>query len=267
MGELASALLAFPTVIYSAVLALLLAYWLLVIAGAVDLDDGGHEAILDAAVAKGDAASGMLDAAAGKGEALGHALHGKAALEHAPGEPSGFDDAGMAAGAFSLRRAPLTVTLSFLALFGWIVSFCAMHYLGQFGRAVLPEWLFGGVVFAGSLALAVPLASLATRPLEGIFKTNEGRRRGDLVGSVCRIRTGRVDDGFGQATLEDDGAELVIHVRIQTADGGTPTVFARGDSALIIDYDEERGAYVVEPYEDVLGTRERGGRASTREDS
>jgi hypothetical protein len=132
---------------------------------------------------------------------------------------------------------------------------------------VLPEWLFGGVVFAGSLALAVPLASLATRPLEGIFKTNEGRRRGDLVGSVCRIRTGRVDDGFGQATLEDDGAELVIHVRIQTADGGTPTVFERGDSALIIDYDEERGAYVVEPYEDVLGTRERGGRASTREDS
>jgi hypothetical protein len=108
------------------------------------------------------------------------------------------DDAGMAAGAFSLRRAPLTVTLSFLALFGWIASFCAMHYLGQFGRAVLPEWLFGGVVFAGSIAVAVPLASLATRPLEGIFKTNEGRRRGDLVGSVCRIRTGRVDDGFAE---------------------------------------------------------------------
>lgn len=284
MGELTSALLAFPTVIYSGALVLIVAYWLLVIAGAVDLDGGGdHGGLLDAALAKGEVAGGVLDAAAAKGEAAASALDGHAAAGHATAghaaDTPGIDEAGSAAAFFNLRRVPLTVTLSFFALFGWIATFCGMRLLGPLALTVMPSGLFGALLFLGSLVAAVPMTSLATRPLEGLFKTSEGRKRHELVGAVCEIRSGRVDEGFGQATLQDDGAELVIDVRIDTtrlrvavADGSaagaaTSGRLKRGDSAIVIDYDEARGAYLVEPYDELLGHEGTGRDDSTRSNS
>lgn len=67
MGDVLSGLVAFPTVVYTVLLVPLLAYWLLVILGAVDLDaGGGHDGLIDAALAKSEVAGGLLDAAAAK---------------------------------------------------------------------------------------------------------------------------------------------------------------------------------------------------------
>src|SRR5439155_26393569 len=129
--------------------------------------------------------------------------------------------------------APVTVTASLIAFFGWIICCCAVRYLGPLGRA-LTDWLFGSAVLAGSFAQSLPLTSVATMPLEKVFKVNEGRKRHELIGSVCRIKTGSVDKGFGQAILQDEGAELLIDVRIDASGGGKP--LGRGDGAIIIDY-------------------------------
>jgi len=255
--ELVPALLAYPTGVFTVVIGLVAAYWLLVIVGAADLDHGGgHDGALDALAAKGEAAGSAVDALAAKGEAVGGAIDAAASNGDAAGGlfdgDAGIDDVGVLASAVNLRRAPITITATFLAIFGWIASFCAMRYLAPLAEQLAPAWLVGTLVFAGSLGVAVPLTSLATRPFESIFKTTEGRRRRELVGSVCRIRTGGVGAGFGQATLNDEGAELVIPVRIELCDG-EPVTLARGDAAMIIDYDEERSAYVVEPYEALVG--------------
>jgi hypothetical protein len=257
VSELLPALLAYPTGVFTVVMGLVAAYWLLVIVGAADLDHGGgHDGALDALAAKGEAAGGAVDALAAKGEALGGvvdaaAAKGEAAAGLFDGD-AGIDEVGLLPSAFNLRRAPITITATFLALFAWIACFCAMRYLAPLAESLAPSWLVGTLVFAGALGVSVPLTSVATRPFEKVFKTNEGRRRHELVGTVCRIRTGNVDEGFGQAVLNDEGAELVIPVRIELRDG-TDVKLARGDAAMIIDYDEERAAYVVEPYEALVG--------------
>jgi hypothetical protein len=78
-----------------------------------------------------------------------------------------------------------------------------------------------------------------------VFKEQSGPRRRDFIGTECRIRTGSVDEEFGQARVEDGQAGLLIQVR---SDGK----FKRGPRAIIIDYDREREAYIVEAYDALL---------------
>jgi hypothetical protein len=80
-----------------------------------------------------------------------------------------------------------------------------------------------------------------------VFAVKEGKSNADYVGHTCTITTGRVDAGFGQATIEDGGTVLNISVRCDQ-----PGQLARGDRALIIEFDRERQAYLVEPSGDVL---------------
>jgi hypothetical protein len=275
MSELLAVLLSYPTAVFTALLGLVLLYWLFVIIGALDIDMfGGEEGVLDALAAKGDAAAGLLDAAAAKGEAAAGLLDAAAAkgeaaaglLDAADGGADGLDHGGevdvdQGAGglmhALHLRRAPITVTFSLVIFFAWIFSFLGTKYLGPVLGAVMPHWLFGTLLLFASFLGALPITSLATRPLERVFKTTEGRRSAELVGTVCRIRTGSVDDKFGQAIVQDGGAELLVDVRIETRTG-QPAQLKRGDRAIIIDYDQEREAYVVEAYDAMLEEEEAG---------
>ena len=60
---------------------------------------------------------------------------------------------------------------------------------------------------------------------------------------------GIMTDGhdFGQAKITCNGAELVISVRCDAQDK-----FSRDDQGLVIDYDDERQAYIIEPLPDSL---------------
>ena len=56
------------------------------------------------------------------------------------------------------------------------------------------------------------------------------------------LRTGRVDARFGQAECADGGAGLLIEVRCDVQNE-----LQRGSQALIVSFDDEREAYVIEP--------------------
>jgi hypothetical protein len=109
----------------------------------------------------------------------------------------------------------------------------------------------------------VPLTSLATKPLEGLFRTKEGRKREELIGALCRVRSGRADASFGQAVLRDEGAELVIDIRVDFT-GVPETPMARGEWAMILGYDEERQAYIVSPYGELVDEIEPGAEGRAR---
>lgn len=245
MQQFLTSILSFPTVLFTTLLGIAVCYWLLVIVGALGIDAlggaDGHEG----------AADGHFD---GHGD-LGHAdAHGDLHADaHAP-EGVAHGSAGLA-GALKLRSAPLTVVISLVIFFGWVLSLAGTSALATV-LAPLGAIAGGTIVLLVSLVIAVLLTSLAVRPLAPLFRVNAGASRRALVGKVCTIvTTGGVNDTFGQARLDDAGTEYTLRVRADVRSG-----LDRGARALIVDYDEERDAYVVEPMEEIIGEKKRRAR-------
>lgn len=138
---------------------------------------------------------------------------------------------------------PLTITVSVTLLIGWVGSLLVMQHVTETWAAF--------VVLAAALMVGLGVTRLLVRPLAPVFEVKEGKSNRDYVGHTCVIDTGRVDDAFGQATVEDGGTVLVISVRCDRSDQ-----LARGDKALIIDFDDTRQAYLVEPITDIVRTGE-----------
>ena len=217
MNELVIASLQFPTVVFTIALGIVLVYWLFVLLGALDIDllGGGHVDV-DVDV------SGLH--AGGDGVDAGHG-----------GDAGDVDGDGLWHG-LGLGDVPITISASLITLLAWLTALLVSHYaITGGGWAAL-------LVLIGAVVIAVPIAALLARPLAPVFAVKEGKSNADYVGHVCTVTTGRVDDDFGQATIEDGGTVLVVAVRCDQ-----PGTLARGDRALIIEFDRERSAYIVEP--------------------
>jgi hypothetical protein len=100
---------------------------------------------------------------------------------------------------------------------------------------------FGAI--AGALVMGGAATNVTMRPFEPVFKRVPARTRNDLLGETCKLTTSRADHGFGQAVLTVDDDVLKVSVRCDRADNG----LKRGDEALIVSYDPDRRAYIVEP--------------------
>lgn len=226
---------AFPTAIFSVLLALCLLYWLFVILGALDVD------MLDF----GEAAEGMMEGAAeGAAEGVAEGAFEGMAEGAAEAGAEGAAEAGAEASAglisaLKLRSAPATVVLSLIVLFGWMISFAGARALVDWG---LVGFLFSAALLVVAFMGALPLTALAIRPLAPVFEPAHARTRKELVGQFCTISTQKVTDRFGQANCHLGGDDLLIQVR-----GPKFNALKKGDQALIIDYDREREAYLVEP--------------------
>lgn len=255
MAALLGASLTFPALIFTGVLALALIYWLFVILGALDLDvlggaEGAEGADIDG-MAKGaleGAVKGSLEGAV-KGSLEGAA---KGATEGLA-DVDGADEGGLSdlMASLHLNRAPATVVLTLLAAFGWLTSVLALMNLSDtWAGWGLPGWLFKGVVLIVAFVVALPLTSLAVRPLGPFFATHAAQSNKDLIGRVVVISTGRVDNRFGQATLADGGAGLILDVRCDT-----PGLLRQGDRVVLVRWDDDREAFEVEPIEADLAER------------
>jgi hypothetical protein len=216
MSELIRAATGFPTAVYTVLLGLAVVYWLFVILGALDLDLGEFD--VDAAEpGDADAGKGMLGVLS----------------------------------AFGLGRVPFTVAATAVLLVAWTTCLLTMHYAGQVITGAALTWGIGPAVALLALLVALVIAGFLVRPLIPLFHTHTARSRVDYIGSVCDVSTGRVDHEFGQATIEDGGTVLVIPVRCDHHSEH----LTRGSRALIIDYDNAREAYVVEPYEPIVADK------------
>ena len=223
MNELVQASLEFPTVAFTIALGIALVYWLFVLLGALDIDLFGHGGDVDVDVS--GAAKGIGEAITGGAKGGAEALHGGHADLDADGD---FDGGGIWSG-LGLGAVPVTISVSIILLVCWSGSLLTMHYL--IDGSSIEGWF----------------PALLVRPLAPVFALQEGKSNSDYVGHTCTVSTGRVDDGFGQATVEDGGTVLVIPVRCDQ-----PGKLGRGDKALIIEFDPARQAYVVEPSADII---------------
>jgi hypothetical protein len=237
--------LSFPCVAYTVLLGVAVVYWLFVMVGAAHIDalgDGAADGALDGVDGGGHAdLGGHLDGVDG-----GHADGPDGG--HADGA-DGDADSGALSGilaSLKLRSAPATVVLSVLVLFAWLFSVLAMQGVAA--------WLPGGgdlvrlLVLVGAPLAALPLTSLAVRPLARVFVANQATKSQDLVGKVATVRTGTVTERFGEALLEDGGAGLVVRVRVDDAGAA----LKRGDQVVILGYDAERQEFTVAPMDNLL---------------
>jgi hypothetical protein len=174
VGEFVDAALSFPAVVLGVLLVVVVAYWLLVLLGTLDIDLAGGDA--DGDIDTGDAGDGdFLD-----GVGLG--------------------------------GVPVTVTLSVLVLVAWFVTIVGGVLLSDVdgaGRVLLGAGVLVVALFAGLL-----VARLVAVPLRNLYASGPQPSRADFVGRQCVIRTGRVSADFGQAEVTaEDGSSAVIQVR------------------------------------------------------
>ncbi|TMQ05588.1 MAG: DUF1449 family protein [Deltaproteobacteria bacterium] len=246
MNELVVASLQFPTVVFTIALGIVLVYWLFVLIGALDID------LFDVDVDVSGAAKGIGDVLTGGAKGGAEAFHadaGHADAGHA--DADGDVDGGGLWHVLGLGDVPVTISVSLITVLAWVGSLLAMRYVGVSGWVTF-------AVFVAALVIALPIAALLIRPLAPVFAVREGKSNADYIGHVCTITTGRVDTGFGQATIEDGGTVLAIAVRCDR-----PGELARGDKALIIEFDRERSAYLVEPSAEMLGAERSTGSGGT----
>lgn len=252
--------LGFPTAVFTVLLGVVGVYWLFVMAGALDVDtlgggsaDGALDGLADGAL---DGADGLLGASKGATEGL--VGSSKGAAEGLAGHADGGGLASVVS-ALRLRSVPLTVTTSLVVVFAWLASALASHALGPSDGTAAATLLRVGVL-VGAPVLALLPTSVLARPLAPLFRHAPAVAHKSLVGRVVRVRTGTVTERFGEATLDDGGAGLVLRVRVDPsprlrAPDATPipegeaegadAAPRRGDEVVIVDYDEARQEFVV----------------------
>jgi hypothetical protein len=140
-----------------------------------------------------------------------------------------------------IGRIPVTMTASLSVLSAW--TLCAL------GVAVLhPQvWVLKAVLLLASLVVGFFVSALMLRPFNKALAQARPARRKDVLGRICTITSSRVDASFGTAVVDDGGAG--INVMVVCAKQNT---LKKGDRALLVDYDQSKDVYDVEPIDWLL---------------
>lgn len=239
MEEFVRIALSFPPVLFSLMLVVVVIYWIFMVLGFLDLDlfDFDVDLDVDLDLDVDIAAKGLIDGAAkglidGAAATSADGLHGIFASIFS---------------ALSIGRVPVTISFSIFTLAAWAMSFAGVHYLeNALGEPL--GWLPQTGLLVATFFTSLIVAGTAVKPLRGLFATHTRRGQDTLIGKLVRVSTGRVDSKFGQATLEDGGAGLILSIRCDDADNN----LQRGQKALIVGYDEPSNIYFVEPYDNFL---------------
>lgn len=211
MTTFVDAATAYPTVIYTALLGVVLFYWLLALVGVVDIDSGGPHVDTDL---------------------------------HADADAEDIGDLAAYLVAFGLNGVPFSVVVTLMVLVSWTLSCLAGMWLLPLVPTAILQAVAGTAVLLVAPAIALPVTARAIRPMRGLFVTHAAISNTALVGQSCRVLTTSVDAQFGRAEVSTRGAGL--NIRVWAA---TPNNLTRGSPARILEYDAagERYLIVAEP--------------------
>ncbi|WNO09136.1 DUF1449 domain-containing protein [Teredinibacter sp. KSP-S5-2] len=210
----------FPTVIFTFFLAITVLYWLIAVLGFIDID------ILDFDLPEAD----------------GLEIEGE-----------GFSNPDVLAGLmlrFGLQGVPVTVIISFISLLGWIFSYYIVHFLLGFVPEGALRFLAGIPVLLFSLYVAVMITAVLIKPLRPLFKKAQQQTVKHVLGQTAIVRTSKVDSEFGEATLEDGGAGLILKVRTT---GGEE--FVKGDRVVLLEHLKDKNTFRVISEKEFLGNK------------
>lgn len=202
----------FPTVLFSVFLILSIFYWLLAVLGLVDID------ILDMDV-------GDIDAdlpTSGNHDLTNLNVMSGLLLK------------------LGLNGVPITIVITLIALIGWVISFLAVYFIYPLIPLSLIQFLLGIGILIGTLYIAAMCTAVLIKPLRPIFLASNQEVQVTILGQTAIVRTGEVTNDFGEATIEDGGAGLIIKVRPYKNE-----VFHRGDRVVLLEYIKDLNVYKV----------------------
>ena len=188
----------FPTVVYTVLLIVCALYWVVAVAGIVDLE------ILDIDM------DGDIDAADSDS-----VQEGIAGLLHRLG----------------LAGVPLTIVITLTSIVGWLLCYYSTYFGAKFIPNLLPiKLVVGLVVFLAATYIAILVTAQLIKPLRAMFKKLDYDESKHILGQVVIVRSGLVDKNRGEAELNDGGAGLILNIRATGDD-----TFSKGDEVVVVE--------------------------------
>lgn len=142
-----------------------------------------------------------------------------------------------------LTGVPFTVVLTLLMLLGWLISYFVVHFLFFWGHGSFMTYLVGTALIPIAIAISIPVTAVLIRPLKPLFKKAYAPvPEKVLLGRTCKVRSTRVDENFGEATADLEGASLILKIRAAPSNK-----IMRGDMVVLIEHHPENNTYWVVP--------------------
>ena len=210
----------FPTVLFTFFLGVCVLFWLVAVLGFVEID------MFDINIPDGG-------------------LHGHAGFDMHGGLDGHGDltDVNALAGLllrFGLHGVPVTIILSLMALFGWLVSYYTVHFLFFLVPGDILRYAVGLGVVVGATYISALITGVLIKPLRPLFQRARQEAEKQVLGQTAVVRTSRVDSSFGEAILDDGGAGLILKVRA-TGDA----TFEKGDRVVLFEHLKAENIYRV----------------------
>ena len=149
---------------------------------------------------------------------------------------------------FGLHGVPVTIIISLVVLFGWLICYYLVYFFSLLFSSGLLRLLLGLPALVGALYIAVMLTALVIKPLRPFFHKTQPETIKRVLGQVAIVRSSVVNGQFGEVTLADGGAGLILKAR---AMGNTE--FHRGDRVVLLEYLPELYVYRVISEQEFLG--------------
>ena len=213
MTELLEAAIAPANIIPTALLAFVLLYWLVVLVGLIDLDFINLDLIDTEVETDVEPDVSGIETIAWLNSALAF---------------------------FNLGRVPFMLFLSFLVLPFWALALLANYYLDTAGNFIGFSLLLPA--FIGALFIS----KILTTPFVKLFAILEKEHdsKAVVLGQVCTVILPASPTELGQATVKTEGSPLLLNVKTT----GSANL-SKGETALVIEYDEKSKFYLIEPYQ------------------
>ncbi|MDP2633899.1 MULTISPECIES: OB-fold-containig protein [unclassified Pseudoalteromonas] len=192
----------FPTAVFTTLLLVVILFWLITLVGFADIDMFESDLDIDADAAQTSSVSSWFNLGFG--------------------------------------GVPITVSLSLIVMTSWLISIYTHKLFAHLLGDGILFYLFGMLMLLASLLVALPLAAIATKPLQRFFTSAETSKSTDLLGLECIIVTGKVTSTFGQARVQFQGTEQLIQVR---SNDNEP--FSSGDTAVLLEHLKEQHCYTI----------------------
>jgi hypothetical protein len=102
---------------------------------------------------------------------------------------------------FKLDGIPITISISFIIFFSWVICFITVHfYQGKISDNLIEMFVGFWIIILAPLISAPTVGTLLT-PLKPLFRKlkedGEGRKADSLIGHLATIRTNKVTMDFG----------------------------------------------------------------------
>jgi len=113
-----------------------------------------------------------------------------------------------------LSGVPITISFSLLFLFAWAACYVLTAYLSQLVTDGIMYWIVSIIILVVSFFVGVWITSKLVKPLRRFFHQPVSvPRKYALIGKTCTVRSSRVNATMGEAVCKNDSADLIIKVR------------------------------------------------------